>query len=69
MRLSFARSEDPGDGRVGATPETVATLVTVAPPSPERIAALPEGSALIGFLRPANAIDKLFPLSMTAAGT
>ena len=27
MRLSFARSEDPGDGRVGATPETVATLV------------------------------------------
>lgn len=163
MRLSFARSEDPGDGRVGATPETVATLVdrgleieveteagtaaghddeayrqagarvvdadkllatsealvTVSPPSPERIAALPEGSALIGFLRPvhdtdlalalverritalamelvpriskaqamdalssqagiagykavliaANAIDKLLPLSMTAAGT
>ncbi|MGW9558034.1 NAD(P) transhydrogenase subunit alpha [Nocardiopsis sp. NPDC055551] len=163
MRLSFARSEDPGDGRVGATPETVATLVdrgleieveagagtaaghddedyrqagatvvdtekllatsealvTVGPPSPARIAALPEGSALIGFLRPvhdtelaralverritalamelvpriskaqamdalssqagiagykavllaANAIDKLFPLSMTAAGT
>ena len=163
MRFSFARSEDPDDGRVGATPETVATLigrglevevetgagaaaghddedyrqagavvmdqdkllataealVTVAPPSPERVLALPEGSALIGFLRPvhdtdlarslverritalamelvpriskaqsmdalssqagiagyravlvaANTIDKLFPLSMTAAGT
>ncbi|HJE61238.1 MAG TPA: hypothetical protein K8V84_22420 [Nocardiopsis listeri] len=98
---------------------TSEALVTVAPPSPARIAALPEGSALIGFLRPvhdtelaralaerritalamelvprigkaqamdalssqagiagykavliaANTIDKLFPLSMTAAGT
>lgn len=163
MRLSFARSEDPEDGRVGATPETVATLigrgmeievetgagiaaghgdedyrqagaavvdgdkllataevlVTVPPPTPERIRALPECSTLIGFLRPvhdtdlvrvlverritalamelipriskaqsmdalssqagiagyravliaAHTIDKLFPLSMTAAGT
>lgn len=163
MRLGFARSDDPDDGRVGATPETVTTLarrgldveveagagtkaghsdqdyrdagaaivdggtlfpraeavVTVGPPAPERLAAIAEGATLIGLLRPvhatdvarllverrvtalamelvpriskaqsmdalssqagiagykavliaANRIDKLFPLSMTAAGT
>lgn len=163
MRLGFARSDDPNDGRVGATPETVAILsgrgldvevesgagtaaghsdedyqeagaaivdgdklfaraeavVVVSPPSTERLATIAEGAALIGFLRPvhatglarvlverrvtalamelvpriskaqsmdalssqagiagykavliaANQIDKLFPLSMTAAGT
>ncbi|GAB3718709.1 Rossmann-fold NAD(P)-binding domain-containing protein [Nocardiopsis nanhaiensis] len=163
MRLAFARSDDPDDGRVGATPESVATLtgrglevevetgagkgaghsdqdyrdsgavivdgdtlfaraetvVTVVPPSAERLATIAEGATLIGLLRPvhgtdvarilverrataiamelvpriskaqsmdalssqagiagykavliaANGVDKLFPLSMTAAGT
>ncbi|GAB3693975.1 Rossmann-fold NAD(P)-binding domain-containing protein [Nocardiopsis oceani] len=163
MRLAFARSDDPDDGRVGATPESVATLtgrglevevetgagkgaghsdqdyrdagavivdgdtlfaraetvVTVVPPSVERLATIAEGATLIGLLRPvhetdvartlverrvtaiamelvpriskaqsmdalssqagiagykavliaANGVDKLFPLSMTAAGT
>ena len=163
MRLAFARSDDPDDGRVGATPESVATLtgrglevevetgagkgaghsdqdyrdagavivdgdtlfaraetvVTVVPPSTERLATIAEGATLIGLLRPvhgtdvarilvdrrvtalamelvpriskaqsmdalssqagvagykavliaADAVDKLFPLSMTAAGT
>jgi H+-translocating NAD(P) transhydrogenase subunit alpha len=163
MRLSIPGSDDPRDGRVAATPETVTSLTakglavevaagagvaaghpddayrdagativdgdtmladaevvaTVGAPAPERLATIREGATLIGLLRPvhatdvaatlvqrrvtalamelvprisraqsmdalssqagvagykavllaANAIDKLFPLSMTAAGT
>jgi NAD(P) transhydrogenase subunit alpha len=163
MRLSIARSDDPHDGRVAATPETVTTLVgrgvdvsveagagalaghgddayreagasivdgdslfadaevvaVVAAPGLDRLATIATGATLIGMLRPvhavdvartlaerrvtalamelvprisraqsmdalssqagiagykavllaANRIDKLFPLSMTAAGT
>ncbi|MGW9351599.1 NAD(P) transhydrogenase subunit alpha [Nocardiopsis flavescens] len=101
MRLSFARSDDPADGRVGATPETVSVLtrhgirvevetgageraghsddayiesgaeivpgadlfaradiaVSVVPPSPDRLAAMAEGSVLVGLLRPVHAVD------------